>query len=95
MVFTVIVIFVLIDRHGESLKTLVGSNPLKQMEQTNYRSFKLSNVCTEIESVITTLKQVQSQMDLKNYTKLHETIQKLQEHKQYIWQIYKDMDVSE
>ena len=65
------------------------------MEQTNYRSFKLSNVCAEIESVITTLKQIQSQMDLKNYTKLHETIQKLQEHKQYIWQIYKDLEVLE
>ena len=65
------------------------------MEQTNYRSFKLSKVCDEIESVITTLKQIQSQMDLKNYTKLHETIQKLEDHKQYIWQIYKDLEVLE
>jgi len=65
------------------------------MEQTNYRSFKLSNVCAEIESVITTLNQIQSQMNLKNYTKLHETIQKLKEHKQYIWQIYKDLEVLE
>jgi hypothetical protein len=65
------------------------------MEQTNYRSFKLSKVCDEIESVITTLKQIQTQMDLKNYTKLHETIQKLEDHKQYIWQIYKDIEVLE
>lgn len=65
------------------------------MEQTNYRSFKLLNVCTEIESVITTLKQVQHQMDLKNYIKLHETIEKLEEHKKYIWQIYKDLEVLE
>ena len=40
--------------------------------------FKLSKVCDEIESVITTLKQIQSQMDLKNYIKLHETIEKLE-----------------
>ena len=65
------------------------------MEQTNYRSFKLSHVCSEIQSVITTLKQIQSQMDLKNYSKLQETIQKLEEHKQYIWQIYEDLQVLE
>jgi hypothetical protein len=65
------------------------------MEQSNYHSFKLVNVCTEIESVITTLKQIQTQMDLKNYIKLHETVQKLEEHKQYIWQIYKDIEVLE
>jgi len=65
------------------------------MEQTNYRSFKLSHVCSEIQSVITTLKQIQPQMNLKNYTKLQETIEKLEEHKQYIWQIYKDLEVLE
>jgi len=65
------------------------------MDNSIYCSLKLSKVCAEIENVITTLKQVQSQMDLKNYTKLHETIQKLQEHKQYIWQIYKDLEVLE
>ena len=65
------------------------------MEQTNYRSFKLSHFCSEIQSVITTLKQIQSQMDLKNYSKLQETIQKLEEHKAYIWQIYKDLEVLE
>ncbi len=34
-------------------------------------------------------------MDLKTYVKVDETIRKLDEHKQYIWQIYKDIDVSE
>lgn len=65
------------------------------MENTHYCSFKLLNVCTEIEGVITTLKQIQDRMDLKNYIKFQETIKKLEEHKQYIWQIYKDIDVSE
>ena len=53
------------------------------------------NVCSEIESVIYTLKQIQDRMDLNNYIKIQETIQKLEEHKQYIWQIYKDLGVSE
>jgi hypothetical protein len=65
------------------------------MNNSIYCSLKLSNVCTEIESVITTLKQIQDRMDLKNYVKVQETIQKLQEHKQYIWQIYKTIEVSE
>jgi len=65
------------------------------MEQTNYRSFKLSHVCSEMQNVITELKQIQSQMDLRNYSKLQETIQKLEEHKAYIWQIYKDLEVLE
>ena len=53
------------------------------------------NVCSEIESVIYTLKQIQDRMDLNNYVKIQETIQKLEEHNQYIWQIYKDLGVSE
>ena len=65
------------------------------MENTTYCSFKLMNVCSEIESVIYTLKQIQDRMDLNNYVKIQETIQKLEEHKQYIWQIYKDLGVSE
>ena len=65
------------------------------MEQSNYHSFKLLDVCAEIQGVITTLKQIQTQMDLKNYIKLHETIEKLEEHKKYIWQIYKDLEVLE
>ena len=65
------------------------------MENTTYCSFKLMNVCSEIESVIYTLKQMQDRMDLNNYIKIQETIQKLEEHKQYIWQIYKDLGVSE
>jgi hypothetical protein len=65
------------------------------MENLNYCSLKLQHVCTEIESVIHTLKQVQTHMDLKNYTKIHETILKLEEHKRYIWSIYNIIDVSE
>ena len=65
------------------------------MENTTYCSFKLMNVCSEIESVIYTLKQIQDRMDLNNYVKIQETIQKLEEHKQYIWQIYKDLGVLE
>ncbi len=65
------------------------------MENSIYCSLKLSTVCTEIESVISTLKQIQDRMDLKNYVKIQETIDRLQEHKQYIWQIYKDIEVLE
>ena len=65
------------------------------MENSLYCSLKLVNVCSEIESVISTLKQVEDRMDLPNYIKIHETIQKLEEHKKYIWQIYKDLGVSE
>jgi hypothetical protein len=65
------------------------------MENTQICSLKLSRVCSEIESVINTLKQIQVHMDLKTYVKVDETIRKLDEHKQYIWQIYKDIDVSE
>jgi hypothetical protein len=65
------------------------------MDNSIYCSIKLSNACTEIEGVITTLKQIQDRMDLKNYVKIQETIDKLQEHKQYIWQIYKALEVLE
>jgi|LakMenEpi03Aug12_release.lakeMendotaPanAssembly.Ray.scaffolds.fasta_scaffold308550_3 hypothetical protein len=65
------------------------------MQKTTYCSLKLLNVCDEIQSVITTLKQIEDRLDLKNYIKMHETIQKLEEHKQYIWQIYNDIEVSE
>jgi hypothetical protein len=69
--------------------------PLIPMEKTTYCSLKLLNVCDEIQSVITTLKQIEDRLDLNNYIKMHETIQKLEEHKQYIWQIYNDINVSE
>jgi hypothetical protein len=69
--------------------------PLIPMENTQICSLKLSNVCTEIEGVINTLKQIQVHVDLKQYIKLQETIKKLEEHKKYIWQIYKDINVSE
>jgi hypothetical protein len=69
--------------------------PLSQMEKTTYCSLKLLNVCDEIQSVITTLKQIEDRLDLNNYIKMHETIQKLEEHKKYIWQIYNDINVSE
>jgi hypothetical protein len=65
------------------------------MQKTTYCSLKLLNVCDEIQSVITTLKQIEDRLDLKNYIRMHETIQKLEEHKQYIWQIYNDIEVSE
>jgi hypothetical protein len=65
------------------------------MKNTQYCSLKLLNVCTEIEGVINALKQIQDRMDLKNYVRIHETIQKLEEHKQYIWKIYSDIEVSE
>jgi hypothetical protein len=65
------------------------------MQKTTYCSLKLLNVCDEIQSVITTLKQIEDRLDLKNYIKMHETIQKLEEHNQYIWQIYNDIEVSE
>ena len=65
------------------------------MQQTTYCSLKLLNVCNEIQSVITTLKQIEDRLDLTNYIKMHETIQKLEEHKQYIWQIYNNITVSE
>ncbi len=65
------------------------------MENTQYCSLKLLNVCTEIQGVITTLKQIQDRMDLKNYVKIQETIQKLEEHNKYIWQIYNTIQVSE
>lgn len=65
------------------------------MEKLVYCSLKLSNACSEIQNVITTLKQIQTNMDLKNYIKLQETIQKLEEHKTYIWDVYKNIQVSE
>jgi hypothetical protein len=65
------------------------------MEKFNPCSLKLVHVCTEIEGVISTLKQIQSHLDLRTYAKFQETITKLEEHKQYIWQIYKDLEVSE
>lgn len=65
------------------------------MENTQICSLKLLNVCNEIQSAITTLKQIQDRMDLKNYIRIQETIEKLDEHKQYIWQIYNDLEVSE
>lgn len=65
------------------------------MENLIYCSLKLSNVCGEIQSAITTLKQIQDRMPLKNYITIQETIQKLEEHKQYIWQIYKELEVLE
>ncbi len=76
-------------------KNWSGASPLIPMKNTQYCSLKLLNICIEIESVIDTLKQIQVYMDLKNYVRLHETVQKLEEHKQYIWKIYKDIDVSE
>jgi hypothetical protein len=65
------------------------------MEKTTYCSFKLLHVCNEIESVISTLKQVEDRLDLNYYIKIHETIEKLNDHKKYIWQIYNDINVSE
>jgi hypothetical protein len=65
------------------------------MDNNEYCSLKLQNVSSEIQCVITTLKQIQDRMDLKNYIKIQETIDKLEEHKKYIWQIYNDMKVSE
>jgi hypothetical protein len=65
------------------------------MDNNKYCSLKLQNVSSEIQCVITTLKQIQDRMDLKNYIKIQETIDKLEEHKKYIWQIYNDMKVSE
>jgi hypothetical protein len=65
------------------------------MDNNEYCSLKLQNVSSEIQCVITTLKQIQDRMDLNNYIKIQETIDKLEEHKKYIWQIYNDMKVSE
>jgi hypothetical protein len=69
--------------------------PLISMKNTQYCSLKLLSICTEIESVINTLKQIQDRMDLKNYVKIQETIKILDEHKHYIWKIYTDIEVSE
>jgi hypothetical protein len=65
------------------------------MQNTQYCSLKLLHVCDEIQSVITTLKQIQDRMNLNDYVKIQETIVKLEEHKKYIWQIYKNIEVSE